>query len=136
MQERFYKEKSRLSTSDIYELNKANIDNEDDLIVGDSAEGRLITELKKNGLNIIPSEKGPGSIKAGILGMQDYELIIDPESVNLKTELNNYCWNDKKAGIPIDDYNHLIDPARYAFRKLTNKVKPPVMMPLNRGTFG
>jgi len=121
LQEKFYKEKSRLSTTDIYDLNTANIENEDDLIVGDNAEGRLITELRKKGLNIVECEKGPGSIKAGILAMQDYELIIDPESINLKRELNNYCWNDKKAGIPIDNYNHLIDPARYAFRRLSNK---------------
>lgn len=95
----------------------------------------MIVELRKKGLNIVECEKGPGSVKAGILAMQDYELIIDPESINLKIELNNYCWNDKKAGIPIDAFNHLIDPARYAFRRLANKVKQPQMMPLNRGMF-
>jgi phage terminase large subunit len=136
LQEKFYKEKSRLSTNDIFDLNTANIDNETDLIVGDSAEGRLIVELRKKGLNIVECEKGPGSVKAGILAMQDYELIVDPESTNLKIEFNNYCWNDKKAGIPMDNYNHLIDPARYAFRRLANKVTQPQMIPLNKGTFG
>jgi len=68
--------------------------------------------------------------------MQDYEIIVDPESSNLITEFNNYCWNDKKAGIPIDNYNHLIDPARYAFRKLATKRTKPNMIPISKGMFG
>jgi len=136
LKEKFYKEKSRLSTTDIYDLNVANIDEITDLIVGDNAEGRLISELYKKGLNIVNCEKGAGSIKAGILGMQDYEIIVDPESFNLITEFNNYCWNDKKAGIPIDNYNHLIDPARYAFRKLATKRTKPNMIPISKGMFG
>jgi phage terminase large subunit len=49
----------------------------------------------------------------------DYKLIVCGPSPNLKTELNNYIWNDKKAGIPIDKFNHLIDPLRYAFEMLS-----------------
>lgn len=29
-------------------------------------------------------------------------------------EFNNYSWNDKKSGTPIDLFNHTIDPLRYA----------------------
>ena len=47
--------------------------------------------------------------------MQDYELVITEDSHNLSKELSNYIWNDKKAGVPIDDFNHLIDAARYYF---------------------
>ena len=46
--------------------------------------------------------------------MQDYDLVIDPDSTNLIKELNNYCWLEKKSETPIDDFNHLIDAARYA----------------------
>jgi hypothetical protein len=29
--------------------------------------------------------------------MQDYEMIIDNDSINIIKELNNYAWSDKKA---------------------------------------
>ena len=51
--------------------------------------------------------------------MLEYKIIITSESFNIETELNNYIWNDKKSGIPIDKYNHCIDSARYAFARLT-----------------
>lgn len=103
--------KAGLTTSEIYDLDKFYAKGK--LIVADSAEPRLIEELKQKGLNIIPAVKGPGSVTAGIALMQDYELIIDPNSVNLIKELNNYVWNDKKSSTPIDAYNHLLDASRY-----------------------
>lgn len=109
LKECFYK--PGMVTSDIYTADKAYAGNK--LIVADSAEPRLIEELKQKGLNIIEAVKGPGSVTAGIALLQDYELIVDPESINLIKELNNYVWNDKKSGTPIDAYNHLIDPVRY-----------------------
>lgn len=103
--------KTALTTSEIYDLNKFYAKNS--LIVADSAEPRLIEELKQKGLNIIPAVKGAGSVTAGIAIMQDYELIIDPNSLNLIKELNNYVWNDKKSKTPIDAFNHCLDSCRY-----------------------
>ena len=108
--EHFYRPK--LTTSEIYSLSKSYVG--DGLIYGDSAEPRLIEELKSAGLNIKGTEKGPGSITAGIATIQDYELIVDPDSINLIKELNNYVWNDKKSETPIDAYNHILDALRYA----------------------
>ena len=108
--EHFYRPK--LTTSEIYSLSKNYVG--EGLIYGDSAEPRLIEELKSAGLNIKGTEKGPGSITAGIAAVQDYELIIDPDSINLIKELNNYVWNDKKSETPIDAYNHILDALRYA----------------------
>ena len=51
--------------------------------------------------------------------MQSYKIIVDPNSHNIKKELNNYIWNDKKSDTPVDDYNHAIDAIRYAFTYLT-----------------
>jgi len=82
------------------------------LIIADSADPRMIDYLKKRGHNIRGAEKGQDSVRAGIMQMLDYELIIEGE--NLAKELNNYVWNDKKAGVPIDSYNHALDGARYA----------------------
>lgn len=118
-----YFSNSPLGTTAIYEVNKSRIDKPTDLIVGDSAEDRLISDLGVMGLNIIECEKGPGSVAAGLTALQDYTLVVTPSSNNIKRELRNYQWNDKKAGIPLENGNdHTIDPIRYAFRKLSGAV--------------
>jgi phage terminase large subunit len=91
------------------------------LIIADSAEGRLIEEVKRTGVNIKPCVKGAGSVKEGILLMKDYRMIIDPNSSNLIKELNNYIWADKNEK-PIDMYNHLLDAARYI---ISHRLKKP-----------
>ena len=101
-----------LTTSQIYNLNRQYVN--DALIVADSAEPRLISELANLGLNIVPTIKGQGSVTYGISLLQDYDLIVTPESINLIKELNNYCWLEKKSNTPIDKHNHLIDALRYA----------------------
>lgn len=118
MKELLYRPK--MTTSDLYET----MDKECRIkqIIADSAEPRLIEELKRKGLNIKGAVKGQGSITAGIALMQDYELIVTSDSLNLIKELNNYSWNDKKSGVPIDAYNHLIDASRYAISELLNNV--------------
>jgi phage terminase large subunit len=83
------------------------------LIIADSAEQRLIYDVKNRGVNIVPCIKGPGTIGAGIKLMLDYEIIVTPRSINIKKEFNNYIWSDKKSGSAIDDFNHAIDGIRY-----------------------
>ena len=95
---------------------------QNELIVADNAEKRLISEIRSKGFNVQPCKKGPDRIKMGIKSLQDYRLIVCGDSPNLITELSSYRWNDKKSGIPHDDHNHLIDPTRYAFDRLTNMV--------------
>ena len=95
-----------MGTEAIYSTNKELIQKPNDLIVADNAEGRLISDLKGKGLNIIACTKGQGSVQAGITALQDYTLVVTNTSVNLKSELSNYIWNDKKAGIPVDAFNH------------------------------
>ncbi|MCK5725182.1 MAG: terminase large subunit, partial [Gammaproteobacteria bacterium] len=112
---------TNLGTDDIETLLKNRIEN-NGLIIADSASKLTIHDLRQRGINIQACIKGAGSILADIKLMMDYELIVCGERPNLKMELNNYIWNDKKAGIPIDKYNHLIDPARYAFRRLSTSV--------------
>jgi len=101
-----------LTTSEIANALKKQLKG-DELIIGDSAEPRLIHELKMNHrLNIKPSIKGQGSINLGIALLQEYSLCVDPSSKNLIRELNNYTWKDGKD-VAIDDYNHAIDGVRY-----------------------
>ena len=102
----------RLTTSEITRLNLKHTNR--GLIIADSAEPRLISEIRSKGCNIKPSIKGQGSITYGISLLQDYDLIIDENSINLIKELNNYAWLEKKSNTPIDKFNHLIDAVRYA----------------------
>lgn len=101
-----------LTTSDIYRLNKSIAG--DNLIVADPAEPRLINELRDKGLNILEAVKGQGSVTHGITLLQDYDLIIDEDSVDLIKELNNYSWLERKSKTPQDKYNHAIDAIRYS----------------------
>jgi len=123
IKECFYK--IRLTTSDIALMNLEYCSNS--LIVADSAEPRLIAELKSKGCNIRPTEKGAGSISAGVALMQDYELIVESNSTNVAKELNNYIYADKGSKLFVDNFNHAIDAIRYnVFFHLANP---------NRGTY-
>ena len=83
------------------------------IIVADHSEPRLINEVSKY-CNMQPCKKGPDSIVAGIKAIQDYELVVTPDSYNLIKELSNYTWDEKKIDKPIDKWNHCIDGLRYA----------------------
>ena len=55
----------------------------------------------------------------GLVKMMDFEIIIEQDDHNMRKELNNYIWNDKKSNTPKDNGNdHLIDALRYAFDEL------------------
>ena len=84
------------------------------LIIGDSAEPRLLSELKRY-CNIKPTIKGQGSVNYGIALLQDYHLVIDPSSTNIIKELNNYQWSDTKSETPLQNgFDHQLDALRYA----------------------
>jgi phage terminase large subunit len=101
-----------MSTTDLEIENKLHAGNK--LIIGDSSEPRLIDELAKKGLNIKGAAKGAGSVLGGIELMLDYKLVVTERSLNIRRELNNYSWNDKKSGTPKDLFNHTIDAAKYS----------------------
>ncbi len=107
LKEHLYKPK--LTTSEIAHINKTICGPK--LIVADSAEPRLITELQKLGCKVVGTTKGAGSISAGIAIMQDYELIVEGE--NIAKELNNYVYTDKGSKLFLDAWNHILDAARY-----------------------
>ena len=95
-----------------HELAKVILDKVGDkLIIADSAEPRLIADLRHLGVNIKPVKKG--TIESGITRMQDYHLVITPESTNIAKELNNYAYQDKGSKLYIDKWNHAIDGIRY-----------------------
>lgn len=111
----------KLITSQIVDEDKRYAGNS--LIYADSAEPRLIEEIRRAGVNIKETIKGQGSVTAGIALLQDYELVIDPNSLNAIKEVNNYVWHDKKSGTPVDAFNHIWDAVRYAtYPTLSKKV--------------
>ena len=87
-------------------------------IYADSAEPRLIAELRRMGHNIFPSLKGKDSINAGIDLLKRYKIHILASSSNAISEFRNYKWKEDRSGalvnIPEDKHNHIIDPCRYA----------------------
>jgi len=90
------------------------------LIICDNSEPRLTSELVSKGHNMRPVTKFNDSIKAGIDLMSQYSIIVDPDSIDIGKELNNYVWNDRKSSTPIDDWNHAMDAIRYAVMEYEN----------------
>ena len=81
------------------------------LIIADSAEPRLIDDLRFQKVNIQAVKKG--TIESGILRMQDFKIIVEPNSTNIAKELNNYCYLNKGSRLYVDNWNHIIDAIRY-----------------------
>jgi len=85
--------------------------------VADSAEPKSNAELKALGLNVIPSIKGPDSVKFGIQTMKEFRLNVTKRSTNIIKELRNYSWKKDNHGefteTPVDNWNHAIDGIRY-----------------------
>ena len=91
-------------------------------ISADSAEKRLIAEIRSKGINgIVPSLKGKGSIMQGIQFMQGFEIIIHPSCEHTIEEFNTYTFKQDKEGNwlnePIDANNHIIDAVRYSLER-------------------
>ena len=86
-------------------------------VYGDSADPRLIQEIRNRGVNIYPVDKYPGSVVAGIDKIKEYELFVTKRSYHIMEELRNYVWDKDKDGHyinePIDAWNHCVDPIRY-----------------------
>ncbi|MCG2223163.1 PBSX family phage terminase large subunit [Staphylococcus epidermidis] len=91
-------------------------------IIADSAEKRLITEIKRKGIsNIKPSVKGQGSIMQGVQFIQGFRIYVHPSCEHTIEELNTYTFDQDKDGNwlnkPIDENNHILDALRYSLEK-------------------
>ena len=109
--------KTQMTTTDIHKFLLSENLNKNP-IYADSAEPRLIKELRTMGHNIFPSVKGKDSVNAGIDLLKRYKIHIETNSHNAIQEFRNYKWREDKTGrltnVPIDANNHCIDPCRYA----------------------
>lgn len=87
-------------------------------IYADSAEPQAIEEMKRAGLNVIPSKKGADSVGKGIDNIKRRKLFITKDSVNMLKEIKSYRWKEKNEKIedkePVKENDHLMDAIRYA----------------------
>lgn len=124
LDERLYR--TGMLNSDIVKWYKENVS--DSIYTrADSADPKSITELGRGGVRIVGADKGADSVINGIQLLLQFDILVTSRSTDLIKELRSYTWDkDKKTGVklnkPIDNFNHLIDAARYAIEEL-NKPK-------------
>jgi hypothetical protein len=89
-----------------------------DEIFADSAEPKSIKEIAAYGFNIKPVEKGPDSVRAGTLKVNEYKQVWTKRSVDAIKEQRNYRYIVKDDGSlsekPMDDFDHAMSARRYA----------------------
>lgn len=95
-------------------------------VVADSSEPKSIQEIKNYGVLIKGAEKGKDSISFGVQNIQSYEkFYVTRRSINLIEELGKYIWAKDRKGnslnVPIESWNHCIDPIRYIEEEETLK---------------
>lgn len=86
-------------------------------IYADCAQPESIRALRLAGFSVLPSKKGKNSIVDGLNLMKQFRIHLHVASQDLQREFENYTWDRRADGtwldVPIDDWNHLIDGARY-----------------------
>ena len=94
----------------------------------DSAEARSIAYFKQEGINAYPCAKGSGSVKAGLMFLQDHLIVVHPSCQNFITELENFSYiKSKQTGEYTEDttheWSHAIDACRYAYSDIYTRKK-------------
>jgi len=94
------------------------------LVIADSAEPKSIDEIRLEGVTIMPSKKGSGSLLQGIQFVQGQQVSMTKNSVNVIKEYRNYVWITDKDGKIINEpdhlYSHAMDAIRYAITSIHN----------------
>lgn len=92
------------------------------LVIADSAEPKSIDEISGEGVQIIGAEKGADSIRNGIQVVKRVQIYVTKRSTHLIKEERNYIWKTDKDGEPLnvarDLFNHGMDAGRYAMTDL------------------
>ena len=94
----------------------------------DAAEPRSIQYFKSEGINAVACAKGKDSVKAGLMFLQDNEIIVHPDCKSFIMELENFSYiKSKLTGEYTEDttheYSHAIDAARYAYSDIYTNTK-------------
>ena len=96
---------SHLTTPELISLMKEKIpeDKRREPIYADSEDPKAIQEIYESGFNIMPAEKGPGSVRQGILFTKRFKFHTLQENVNLNKEAKRYKWKIDKDGNVLDE---------------------------------
>lgn len=94
----------------------------------DSAEPRSIQYFKNEGINAVACAKGKDSVKAGLMFLQDNEIIVHPRCVNFIKELENFSYiKSKQTGEWTEEttheWSHAIDACRYGYSDIYTNTK-------------
>lgn len=78
----------------------------------------MIKQLRLLELMVIPAAKGPGSIKAGIAKVNEYNVFYTASSKNIDNERKKYMWmmdpvTNKPTNVPVPGLDHHMDEIRY-----------------------
>ena len=104
----------------------------------DSAEPRSIQFLRNQGINAVACNKGKDSVKAGIMFLQDNEIVVSPNCKSFINELENFSYiKSKQTGEYTEEttheYSHAIDACRYAYSDIYTNTKLKTINKLNLG---
>ncbi len=104
----------------------------------DSAEARSIAYFKQQNINATACAKGVGSVKAGLMFLQDHLIIVHPSCKNFIMELENFSYiKSKQTGEWTEDttheYSHAIDACRYAYSDIYTNSK---LKTINKAALG
>ena len=94
------------------------------IVVPDSAEPKSNDELVAYGINILPANKGQGSVLQGIQWIQHQRMSVTKRSVNIIREYRNYLWKTDKNGKIINEPDHLFSHSMDAIRYAMESNKP------------
>jgi phage terminase large subunit len=104
----------------------------------DSAEARAIAYFKNERIRAEACTKGKGSVKAGLMFLQDHLIVVHPRCINFKMELENFSYiKSKQTGEWTEDttheYSHSIDACRYAYCDIYTNTK---LRTINKAVLG
>lgn len=104
----------------------------------DSAEPRSIQYFRNNGIDATAAQKGPDSVKAGIMFLQDCLIIVHPRCTSFITELENFSYvKSKVTGEYTEEttheWSHAIDACRYAYSDIYTNRK---LSSISKSAFG
>ncbi len=95
-------------------------------VIADSSRPDTISYLNNNGMSVVGSKKGKGSINDGVQRLRSYRIVINQkECPNTVEEAKRYSYKvDKATGmiLPIieDNWNHCLDAIRYSLEGTDN----------------
>lgn len=112
---------------------------DDHYVICDSADPRMISQLRSMGVKTLPAKKGPDSVRHGMRWLQDLgAIVIDPaRTPNIAREFAGYEYKQDRFGNFLAEYpdkdNHTIDATRYALESIATATK---VKTINRASLG